>query len=83
MCVLSRKARWLPQKMVWRTFATSARTRRILLDGGWLLFEHGYDQGVAVRTILRDLGYQNIITEQDYAGHDRVTLGQYKTEREA
>ncbi len=50
----------------------------------WLaLFEHGYDQGVAVRTIMRDLGYQNIITEQDYAGHDRVTLGQYKTEREA
>ena len=61
----------------------STHAPRFLLDGGWLLFEHGYDQGVAVRTILRDLGYQNIITEQDYAGHDRVTLGQYKTEREA
>ncbi|MCD1210708.1 peptide chain release factor N(5)-glutamine methyltransferase [Vibrio cholerae] len=61
----------------------STHAPHFLLDGGWLLFEHGYDQGVAVRTIMRDLGYQNIITEQDYAGHDRVTLGQYKTEREA
>lgn len=61
----------------------STHAPRFLLDDGWLLFEHGYDQGVAVRTIMSDLGYQNIITEQDYAGHDRVTLGQYKTEREA
>ncbi|ENM5785096.1 peptide chain release factor N(5)-glutamine methyltransferase [Vibrio metoecus] len=54
-----------------------------LLDGGWLLFEHGYDQGAAVQMMLRELGYQNVTTEQDYAGNDRVTLGQYKMERES
>uniref|UniRef100_UPI003F4AD232 peptide chain release factor N(5)-glutamine methyltransferase n=1 Tax=Vibrio metschnikovii TaxID=28172 RepID=UPI003F4AD232 len=54
--------------------ATSAR--EYLLDQGWLLFEHGYQQGKAVRTILSELGYQQVVTEQDYAGNDRVTLGQ-------
>lgn len=55
---------------------------QFLLEGGWLLFEHGYDQGAAVRSILEQLGYCHICTEQDYAGNDRVTLGQFKTERE-
>ncbi len=54
--------------------ATSAR--EYLLDRGWLLFEHGYQQGKAVRAILSELGYQQVVTEQDYAGNDRVTLGQ-------
>ncbi|ENM5740262.1 peptide chain release factor N(5)-glutamine methyltransferase [Vibrio mimicus] len=61
----------------------STHAPHFLLEGGWLLFEHGYDQGEAVRTILRDLGYQSVTTEQDYAGNDRVTLGQYQTERES
>ncbi|ENM5840098.1 peptide chain release factor N(5)-glutamine methyltransferase [Vibrio mimicus] len=61
----------------------STHAPRFLLEGGWLLFEHGYDQGEAVRTILRELGYQSVTTEQDYAGNDRVTLGQYQTERES
>ncbi len=54
--------------------ATSAR--EYLLDRGWLLFEHGDQQGKAVRAILSELGYQQVVTEQDYAGNDRVTLGQ-------
>ncbi|ENM5892174.1 peptide chain release factor N(5)-glutamine methyltransferase [Vibrio mimicus] len=61
----------------------STHAPRFLLEGGWLLFEHGYDQGEAVRTILRELGYQSVTTKQDYAGNDRVTLGQYQTERES
>lgn len=52
--------------------------REYLLDQGWLLFEHGYQQGKAVQTILNELGYQQVVTEQDYAGNDRVTLGQYR-----
>ncbi|MGL6171119.1 MAG: peptide chain release factor N(5)-glutamine methyltransferase [Vibrio sp.] len=57
----------------------SSHAPDFLLDGGWLLFEHGYDQGAAVRTMLHQLGYQSITTEQDYAGNDRVTLGQFIT----
>lgn len=48
-----------------------------LLHGGWLLFEHGFEQGQAVRNILTQQGFENVITEQDYAGNDRVTLGQW------
>lgn len=55
----------------------SQSARAFLLPGGWLAFEHGFRQGPAVRTIMQDLGYQSVTTEQDYAGHDRVTLGQY------
>ncbi len=51
--------------------------RGFLQDDGWLLFEHGYDQGVAVRTIFHDFGYQEVETFQDYGHNDRVTLGRY------
>ncbi|WP_461535819.1 peptide chain release factor N(5)-glutamine methyltransferase [Spongorhabdus nitratireducens] len=43
---------------------------------GWLLLEHGYDQGEAVRNIMQASGFQQVMTRQDLAGHDRVTLGQ-------
>ena len=44
-----------------------------LVPGGWLLLEHGYDQGAQVQTILAQAGYTQIRTEADLAGHDRVT----------
>ncbi|WP_281180364.1 peptide chain release factor N(5)-glutamine methyltransferase [Endozoicomonas ascidiicola] len=43
---------------------------------GMLLIEHGYDQGEAVRSILLEAGYSAVRTEQDLAGHERVTLAQ-------
>ncbi|OEF27421.1 peptide chain release factor N(5)-glutamine methyltransferase [Vibrio rumoiensis] len=49
--------------------------RHYLLDGGWLLMEHGFEQGKAVRDILQEYGYQQITTEKDYGHNDRVTLG--------
>lgn len=52
--------------------------RGYLQPQAWLVFEHGYDQGQAVREILVSLGYHNVVTEKDYAGNDRVTLGQYR-----
>ncbi|NLS11650.1 peptide chain release factor N(5)-glutamine methyltransferase [Vibrio sp. SM6] len=55
----------------------SEQARSYLKPNGWLLFEHGYDQGEAVRNLLTQLGYQQVRTEQDYAGNDRVTLGCY------
>lgn len=51
--------------------------RRFLEADGWLAFEHGYDQGDAVREIMQALGYLDVITEKDYGGNDRVTLGRY------
>ncbi|NOH98764.1 peptide chain release factor N(5)-glutamine methyltransferase [Vibrio sp. 99-70-13A1] len=48
-----------------------------LESDGWLAFEHGYDQGLAVREIMQASGYLDVITEKDYGGNDRVTLGRY------
>jgi len=48
----------------------------MLLEGGWLMFEHGWNQGSATRAILKDSGFSEIETLQDLAGHDRVTLGE-------
>ncbi|WP_234084451.1 peptide chain release factor N(5)-glutamine methyltransferase [Azonexus sp. R2A61] len=44
--------------------------------GGWLLFEHGYDQGEASRNLLRATGFQSAFTHPDLAGIDRVSGGQ-------
>ncbi|WP_299693784.1 peptide chain release factor N(5)-glutamine methyltransferase [uncultured Vibrio sp.] len=55
----------------------SENARDFLEDEGWLAFEHGYDQGLAVREIMQALGYLDVVTEKDYAGNDRVTLGRY------
>jgi release factor glutamine methyltransferase len=48
----------------------------ILLSGGWLMFEHGFDQGAATRELLLGSGFNNIETLQDMQGHERVTLGE-------
>ncbi|GAA5178787.1 peptide chain release factor N(5)-glutamine methyltransferase [Niveibacterium umoris] len=43
--------------------------------GGWLLLEHGYDQGDAARAILISAGFVEVATAQDLAGLDRVSFG--------
>ena len=48
-----------------------------LQTGGWLLMEHGWNQGAAVRQILLDNGFSEVATEQDLAGLDRLTLGRW------
>ena len=50
-----------------------------LNDNAWLLFEHGYDQAVAVQTLLAAAGFEKIFTEQDLAGVNRVTGACYTT----
>ncbi|GAB4346738.1 MAG: peptide chain release factor N(5)-glutamine methyltransferase [Gammaproteobacteria bacterium] len=52
-----------------------AGARRHLEREGWLLLEHGYDQGKAVRGLFREVGLGAIETRPDLAGRDRVTLG--------
>ncbi|UYK76136.1 peptide chain release factor N(5)-glutamine methyltransferase [Xanthomonas sacchari] len=46
-----------------------------LLPGGWLLLEHGWDQGAAVRALLEVAGFAEVATYQDLEARDRVTLG--------
>lgn len=43
---------------------------------GWLLLEHGWQQGESVRTLLNAVGFIAVATHRDYGGNDRVTLGQ-------
>jgi release factor glutamine methyltransferase len=47
-----------------------------LADSGWLVLEHGPDQGESVRRILASAGLVDTGTRRDLLGHDRVTLGQ-------
>lgn len=52
-----------------------AHSAHYLLPAGWLLLEHGCDQGAAVRELLRGSGYGEIETRKDIGGNERVTLG--------
>lgn len=56
-----------------RTLA--AGTPAILNPGGWLLLEHGFDQGEAVRGLLVDAGFIEVETTRDLEDRDRVTSG--------
>lgn len=47
-----------------------------LVDGGWLLVEHGHQQGAAVRALLAAAGLGRVQTLQDLEGRDRITLAQ-------
>lgn len=47
--------------------------RRHLRAHAWLLLEHGYDQGPAVRALLESRGYRDIRTFRDTSGQERVT----------
>lgn len=46
-----------------------------LNDTGWLIMEHGYDQGEQVSNILNEAAYQAISCMKDLAGNDRINLG--------
>lgn len=51
------------------------QSRRVLTTGGYLLLEHGWQQGEAVRDAFTRAGYQAVETCRDYGGNERVTLG--------
>ncbi len=46
-----------------------------LCPGGWLLLEHGWEQGALVRQLLLQQGYCQVETVRDYGDNERVTLG--------
>lgn len=56
--------------------------RRIVRDAhahlrpdGWLLFEHGWNQGDAGRALLIDAGYAEVFTAKDLEHRDRISGG--------
>ncbi len=51
--------------------------RAFLAPGGWLLLEHGYQQGDGVRAGLTQAGYAGVSTCQDLGGRERVSMGQW------
>lgn len=56
-----------------RAIIAQALTR--LEPGGWLLFEHGHDQGVRCHDLLQSCGFQDVASWPDLAGIVRVTGG--------
>ncbi|MGK0673686.1 MAG: peptide chain release factor N(5)-glutamine methyltransferase [Halothiobacillaceae bacterium] len=48
-----------------------------LSPGGWLLFEHGFDQADAVAELMRKAGFVDVESLRDMLGHGRVTLGRW------
>ncbi|TSA22072.1 MAG: peptide chain release factor N(5)-glutamine methyltransferase [Betaproteobacteria bacterium] len=48
-----------------------------LVSGGWLMLEHGYNQGTAVRALLTQRGFVQVETQHDLAGLDRLSLGRW------
>ena len=47
-----------------------------LMPGGWLICEHGFTQGEAVRQLLAAAGFVAAHTRADLGGHARFSLGQ-------
>jgi release factor glutamine methyltransferase len=53
-----------------------AAAPQYLAQGGWLAFEHGYDQGKQVRELLAAAGYVSILSRRDVAGFERLAGAQ-------
>jgi release factor glutamine methyltransferase len=53
-----------------------AESVNYLADRGWLMVEHGYQQGSAVRECFHQAGFVALETRHDLNGLERVTLGQ-------
>jgi release factor glutamine methyltransferase len=48
-----------------------------LVAGGYLLLEHGYDQGAQVQALLQAAGFDTLMPRHDLAGHWRCTGGRW------
>lgn len=57
----------------YRQITKDASTK--IIDGGYLAYEIGHDQGCAVRAIMEDNGFDDIEVSKDLAGYDRVVIG--------
>ncbi len=48
-----------------------------LTPGGWLLLEHGFEQGSAVQALMVEAGFPHVSHRRDLAGHWRCTGGRW------
>ncbi len=53
--------------------AIAAAAPEHLMPGGWLLVEHGFDQGARVRALFAAHGLRDAATHRDLEGRERVT----------
>ena len=52
-----------------------ASAPQYLNGGGWLAFEHGYDQAARCRELLAKAGFEEVFSRADLAGIERVSGG--------
>ncbi len=55
-----------------------ASAPQYLNHGGWLAFEHGYDQAARCRELLAQAGFSDVFSRTDLAGIERVSGGQWQ-----
>ena len=48
----------------------------LLVKGGWLYMEHGWQQSARLVNEARLLGYKQVISKRDIQGHDRFLVCQ-------
>ena len=46
-----------------------------LNNNGWLMVEHGWDQGDLCRQLFDECGYEQVKTLRDFGGRERITIG--------
>lgn len=54
-----------------------------LTHNGWLLLEHGYDQAIAVQTLMQERGFEAVQSRKDLAGIARCTGGVWRRAHDA
>ncbi|MDH3982157.1 MAG: hypothetical protein OES84_04570, partial [Kiritimatiellaceae bacterium] len=54
--------------------ALAMQARSVLVPGGKIFLEFGFDQGKAVFQCLENMGYTDIEIKHDLAGHDRMAI---------
>jgi len=52
-----------------------AAAHQHLNPGGWLMFEHGYNQAARVRELMRQAGFSGVASSRDLSGIERATIG--------
>ncbi len=52
--------------------------RKHLRDGGWLVVEHGFDQGESVPALFRAVGFSQVDVQRDLADLPRTTTGKWQ-----
>ncbi|HBU6642371.1 TPA: peptide chain release factor N(5)-glutamine methyltransferase [Klebsiella aerogenes] len=57
--------------------------RKYLLPNAYMLLEHGWKQGEAVRALFNEAGYLDVETCRDYGDNERLTLGRWPHKEQA